>query len=203
MRTVGIGLLTTLLAVAPAIGQQPPKPDDKKDPQQQFEPKSARGEGQRFLAKMAGEFAVAKTFYPRTPGAESAKSSGTCKQEMIHDGHFLRSEFSFDGPAGKTTGTGYIGFEPANGKFTSTWIDSRQTRMSFRQSKDKFDGTKIVLWGVSFEEAKDGRRSKTVTHLEENGNKVIHRQYSIAADGTERVVMQLELTRKTEKPAGR
>ena len=53
------------------------------------------------------------------------------------------------------------------------------------------------------EEAKDGRRSKTVTHLEDNGNKVIHRQFSVAADGTERIVMQLEMTRKTDKPVGR
>lgn len=202
MRAAGIGLLAALLTAATAVGQQP-KTDDKKDPQQQFEPKSAPGEGQKFLAKMAGEFTVAKTFYPRTPGAEPTKTIGACKQEMVHDGHFLRSEFTFDGPTGKATGTGVIGFEPGNGKFTSTWFDSRQTRMSFRQSKDKFDGAKIVLYGVAFEPAKDGRQSKTVTHLEDNGNKVIHRQFSIAADGTERIVMQLELTRKADKPAGR
>ena len=73
--------------------------------------------------------------------------------------------------------------------------------MSFRRSKDKFDGTKIVLYGVSFEEAKDGRQSKTVTHLEDDGNKVVHRQFSFAADGAERLVMQLEMTRKAAKPA--
>src|SRR5215212_89274 len=124
MRTVGIGFLTALLAAGVA-GQPPAKPGDKKDPQQQFEPKAAPGEGQKFLAKMAGEFTVAKTFYPRTPGAEPNKTTGTCKQEMVHDGRFLRSEFAFDGPSGKTTGTGVIGFEPGNGKFTSTWFDSR------------------------------------------------------------------------------
>ena len=201
MRTAGLGLLVALFTVATAAGQQRPKSVDKKDPQQQFEPKAAPGEGQKFLAKMAGEFTVAKTFCPRTPGAEPTKTTGTCKQEMVHDGRFLRSEFTFDGPAGKTTGTGVIGFEPANGRFTSTWVDSRQTRMSFRQSKDKFDGAKIVLYGVAFEEAKDGRRSKTVTHIEDDGNKVVHRQYSLAADGTERIVMQLEMTRKDDKPS--
>ena len=200
MRLTGTGLLTVLLAAATA-GQPPAKPDDKKDPQQPFEPKAAPGEGQKFLAKMAGEFAVAKTFYQRTPGAEPTETSGTCKQEMVHDGRFLRSEFAFDGPAGKTTGTGTIGFEPATGTFTSTWIDSRQTRMSFRRSKDKFDGAAIVLYGVAFEEVKDGRRSKTVTRLEDDGNRIVHRQFSIASDETERIVMQLELTRKPGRPA--
>jgi len=41
---------------------------------------------------------------------------------------------TFDGPGGKTTGTGLIGFEPETGKFTSVWIDSRQTRMSLRSA---------------------------------------------------------------------
>jgi hypothetical protein len=120
---------------------------------------------------------------------------------MIHDGRFLRSEFTFDSPTGKTTGTGVIGFEPATGVFTSTWFDSRQTRMSFRRSKDKFDGKEIVLYGVSFEEAKDGRKSKTVTRLEDGGNKILHRQFSIAPDGTERLVMQLEMTRMSDRPS--
>lgn len=201
MRKVGFGTLTVLLTAAATVGQPPTKPDDKKDPQQQFEPKAAPGAGQKFLAKMAGDFTVAKTFFPRTAGAEPAKTTGTCKQEMVHDGRFLRSEFTFDAATGKTTGTGVIGFEPATGAFTSTWIDSRQTRMSFRRSKDKFDGTEIVLYGVSFEEAKDGRKSKTLTRLEDGGNKVMHRQFSIAADGTERIVMQLEMTRKAGQPA--
>ena len=179
-----------------AAGQPPKKSDDKKDPQEKFEPKSGPGTGQKFLSAFVGDWAVEKSFYPRTEGAAPAKSTGICKQEMIHEGRFLRSEFTFDGTAGKTTGTGMIGFEPANGLFTSTWIDSRQTRMSFRRSKDKFDGKEIVLFGVSFEEQKDGRKSKTVTRIEDDGKKIVHKQYSIAADGAERLVMQLAMTKK-------
>ena len=120
-----------------------------------------------------------------------------CTQEMIHGGRFPRSEFTFDGPGGKTTGTGLIGFEPETGKFTSVWIDSRQTRMSFRQSEDKFDGEQIVLIGKSLGEGgKDGRRSRTVTRLEDGGKKIVHRQYSDTPDGKERLVMELVLTKK-------
>jgi hypothetical protein len=69
--------------------------------------------------------------------------------------------------------------------------------MSFRQSKDKFNGEEIVLYGTSFESpAPDARKSKTVSRLEDGDKKLIHRQYSINADGTERLVMELVMTRK-------
>lgn len=166
---------------------------DKKDPLQSFEPRSKPGAGQKFLEKFAGDWDVVKTFHPRK--GEPVRATGTCRQTMIHGGRFLQSEFTFISNTGKTTGLGLIGFEPESGKFTSVWIDSRQTRMSLRQSEDKFDGEQIVL--VSQEiGGKEGRRSKTITHLEDDGKKLIHRQYVVEANAPDRLVMELAMTRK-------
>jgi hypothetical protein len=116
---------------------------------------------------------------------------------MIHDGHFLQSEFIFGDGERRTTGLGLIGFEPATGLFTSVWTDSRQTGMSVRKSKDKFDGSKIVLYSRSLDDtAKDARRSRTVTELTNEGNQIVHRQYAIADDGTERLMMELIMSRQ-------
>ena len=80
---------------------------------------------------------------------------------MIHDGRFLQSEFTFKQEEKTTTGLGLIGFEPDPGTFTSVWTDSRQTGMSLRQSRDRFDGDQIVLYSGSLKsEEKDSRRSK-------------------------------------------
>jgi hypothetical protein len=46
-------------------------------------------------------------------------------------------------------------------------------------------------------DGKESRRSRTNTKLEDNGNKIVHRQFSLAADGSERLVMELVMTRKT------
>ena len=192
-RVLAVAAVLVLLAGA---GQQP----DKKDPQSAFEPKSKPGAGQKFLERFVGEFDVAKAFHPRQ--GEPFRQKGTCTQTMIHDGRFLKSDFTFTTNSGKSTGTGLIGFEPETGKFTSVWIDSRQTRMSLRQSEDKFDGQQIVLFGKELG-GKEGRRSKTVTRLEDGGKKIVHRQFSVAADGTERLVMELVLTRKEPVPPGR
>jgi len=181
-------------AAGPTRGQQP-----KKDAQSSFEPRSRPGAGQKLLAKFVGDWDVAKTFHPRT--GEPVRSEGRCRQTMIHDGRFLQSDFVFGPDDRQSTGLGIIGFEPESGTFTSFWTDSRQTRMSVRQSRDPFDGERIVLYSRSLEgEGKDARRSKTVSRLEDGGRKLVHRQYTLGPDGDDRLIMELVLTRRPAAP---
>jgi hypothetical protein len=121
---------------------------------------------------------------------------------MIHKGRFLQSEFTFEQGGRTTTGLGIIGFEPESGRFTSFWTDSRQTRMSLRQSRDPFDGERIVLYSGSLDTGeKETRRSKTVSYLEDGGRKLIHQQYALEPDGQERLFMELIMTRATATKA--
>jgi hypothetical protein len=144
-----------------------------------------------------GDWDVVKTFYPRS-GAP-ARVTGECRQTMIHDGRFLQSEFVFGQPGARTTGRGVLGFETQTGKFTSVWTDSRSTRMSLRQSQGPFNGEEIVLYSRSLAaNAQEPPRSRTVSRLEENGRKLIHRQFAINPEGKERLVMELVMTRKPE-----
>ncbi len=197
MRRICRGLLLVLSAAAlmgRAQAQEKPV-QDKKDPQASYEPRSKPGAGQKFLEKFVGDWDVAKTFFPRS-GAP-ARQKGECRQTMIHGGRFLRSVFVFYQDDRKTTGEGLIGFDTTSDTFTSVWTDSRSTRMSFRHGKDKFNGSDIVLYSGSLDEAgKEERRSRTVTRLEEGGTKIVHRQYAIVANQPERLVMELVLTRK-------
>jgi hypothetical protein len=189
--------LVAIVAVAANAKAQPPagKSSEKNDPQSAIEPRSGPGAGQKFLAQFVGDWDVEKGFHPRS-GGEAVRTPGTCHQSMIHDGRFLQSEFTFGDGAAKTTGLGLIGFDPSAGTFTSVWTDSRQAKMSFRQGKEKFDGQRIVLYSEALGGETGGRSSKTVTELTDEGNKIVHRQYGIDADGKERLVMELVLTRK-------
>lgn len=186
--------LALVLFIVAALGQ-PMAAQDKKDPQSSVEPRSKPGVGQKYLEKFVGVWDVVKAFHPRT--GEPFRVKGECVQSMIHEGRFLKSDFVFGGDS-TTTGTGLIGFETDTGLFTSVWIDSRATKMSHRQSKDKFNGAEIVLFGKSFD-AKDTRISRTTTRLEDDGRKIVHRQVSITPDGKERLVMELVMTRKNAK----
>jgi hypothetical protein len=173
-------------------------PPGQKDPQSTYEPRSKPGAGQKFLEKFVGDWEVVKTFHPQT--GDPVRATGECKQTMINDGRFLRSEFTFRQGDATTTGLGLIGFETDTGLFTSVWTDSRSTRMSLRQSQDKFNGEEIVLYSRSLDAGKEARRSRTVTRLEDDGRKIVHRQYTAGKDGMERLVMELVLTRKKEAP---
>jgi hypothetical protein len=166
----------------------------KSDPQSAYEPRSGPGAGQKFLERMAGDRDVAKTFYPRS--GEPSRTRGECRQTMIQEGRFLESAFVFTQDGAKTTGLGLIGFEPGSGKFTSVWIDSRQTRMSLRHSKEPFNGTEIVLYSAELEPSAEGRSSRTNTRIEEDGRKTLHRQYAVGADGKDRLMMELDMMRK-------
>jgi hypothetical protein len=73
--------------------------------------------------------------------------------------------------------------------------------MSVRQSKDQFDGKQIVLYSQSIgSDGKESRRSKTVSRLEDDGRKLVHRQYGLLADGGERLVMELVMIKRSESP---
>lgn len=193
-RSATVALLMMAWPAAAIVGAQ-----DKNDAQSTYEPRSKPGAGQKLLEKFTGDWDVVKTFYPRS--GERARASGECRQTMVHEGRFLRSEFTFVSGQVKTTGTGIIGFEAETGTFTSVWTDSRSTRMSLRQGQDKFDGEQIVLHSRSLkEDGKESRRSRTVTRLEDGGHKIVHRQFTMGADGKERLVMELMMKRKPEAP---
>jgi hypothetical protein len=185
----------SLAVVAAGSAQEP------KDPLNRFEPRSTPGAGQKYLEAFAGEWSVTKTFYPRS--GNPTRVEGRCRQAMIHDGRFLQSDFVFRQGGKETTGMGVIGFEPETGRFTSFWTDSRQTRMSVRQSRDPFDGRQIVLYSRSLDDGPEARRSKTVSRLEEGGRKLVHRQYSLTPDGPERLVMELVMTRDAAADSNR
>jgi hypothetical protein len=184
-----------LLAVASALFLTSAGP--AQDPQSKVEPRSAPGAGQKYLERFVGDWDVAKAVFPRT--GEPSRTKGTCRQSMIQGGRFLRSEFTFGEGDPKTTGLGLIGFEPESGAFTSVWIDSRQTRMSMRKSREAFDGSRIVLYSESLGDAKESRRSKTVSRVEEGDRRLVHRQYNLGPGGEERLFMELVLTRVTAK----
>ncbi len=186
------------LSVLGLVAADEPDKAPSKDPQVAYELKSAPGAGQVFLAKFVGEWDVAKAFFPRS--GEPSRAKGTCRQTMIHKDHFLQSDFIFGEGENASTGQGLIGFEPETGRFTSIWTDSRQTRVSLRQSLEKFDGRAIVLFSKSLEdEGKEARRSRTITTLKNEGRTIIHRQYALGAEGAERLMMELVMTRKTGK----
>ncbi len=189
--------LAVILFVAASFALTAPGQKKPADTQASYEPRSAPGAGQKLLEQFAGNWDVQKIFHPRT--ADPVTTKGECHQTMINDGRFLKSEFVFHNGQTNTTGIGLIGFEPASGLFTSVWADSRSTKMSIRQGKEPFDGEQIILFSAPLANGvREARPSRDVTHLADNGRKIIHQQYAINPDHTERLMLELIMTRKSQ-----
>jgi hypothetical protein len=187
--------LTGLIFLAAGIVLVSAQPTPR-DPQAGYDPRSSPGTGQKFLEKFVGNWDVEKIFHPRN--GEPTTSKGECRQTMINDGRFLKSEFTFYGPT-NTTGLGLTGFDPATGLFSSVWVDSRSTRMSIRQSQAPFDGTNIVMSSVALAGGThESRPSRNRTHLEDDGRKIVHDQYTMDTNNNERLMMELILTKKSD-----
>lgn len=179
-------LLMVLIAAAPLLAQQT---------QNTYEPKATTGAGQVLLAQFAGDWDVVKTFFPAK--GDPVKTLGTCRQYMIQNGHFLQSDFTFFEKDGKnSTGTGISGFDSKTNRFTTVWYDSRQTSMSIRQSDGTFDGKNVVLWATALDPDRPGRKTVARAHLEDNGNLLLHRHYLIDDKGSERMMIELRMTKK-------
>ena len=179
-------IIATLLIGTSAVAQQT---------HTQYEPANAPGTGQKLLAQFAGDWDVEKTFFP-TEGKPRV-TKGTCKQNMIQDGKFLQSDFTFMNEDGtKTTGTGISGFDSKTNRFTTVWYDSHQTTMSIRQSDGTFDGRNIVLWTTPLDTEHPGRKTVARAHLEEDGRVLLHRHFLINDKGEERLMIEFRLTRK-------
>lgn len=192
--------LTGYFSAGSSAAQKTKAPTKPRDPQSRYEPRSNPGAGQEFLQKFVGDWDVVKTFHPQK--GDPVRQKGECRQTMIHEGRFLQSEFVFRSGDTKSTGTGLIGFDTASGRFTSVWIDSRRTTMSFRQGKETFDGRRIEMLSSTLGDAgKQGRSSRTITQLEEDGRRIVHRQYTAGDGGKERLVMELILTKKAKPPS--
>lgn len=166
------------------------------DPQAAVEPRGGPGAGQKLLARMAGDWDVAKAFFPARGGP--VRTAGRCRQTMIHGGRFLQSECTFgEGPAA-TTGLGLIGFDESSGAFTSVWTDSRSPRVSLRRSELPFDGELIVLASRSLGDAAgpETRSTRTVTRLLDGDRRIVHQQFALAPGADDRLMMELVMTRR-------
>ena len=93
-----LAVIAVLLVAAHGHCQQ-----KDKDPQSSFEPRSNPGPGQKFLEKFVGNWEVIKIFHPRA--GDPVRTTGECRQTMIHGGRFLQSEFVFSKGESKSTGS--------------------------------------------------------------------------------------------------
>lgn len=116
---------------------------DMESMMEEYKRLAAPGEQHKLLAKLAGSW-VTKTRGFMEPGKPPVESVGTCRQEMVLDGHYLQQTYTGDMMGDTFTGVNVIGFDSYSGKYVSTWIDSMSTAIYYFEGTASPDGRTIT-----------------------------------------------------------
>ena len=209
----GVGLAVILGSWAAADEPKADKEAKQPDQQTQLPPgmteddmkaymeAAAPGKMHKLLAEGAGEWEAKSTFW-MAPGADPATSEGSSKGTMIMGGRFMKLEYTggMVGMPEKFTGLGLYGYDNVSKKFESNWIDNSGTGMMHGTGDLSEDG-KVLTWKYTFNDpiAKKMITMREVETLTGPGARKLE-MYGPDKAGKEYKIMQIEFTRKGDKP---
>jgi hypothetical protein len=121
------------------------------------------------MAKVVGTWDVDGKMW-MDPKAPPSESKGTAKFSSVFDGRFIRQDFQGTMMGMAFTGTGYDGFDRAQGVYNSMWIDSMGTGMFNQTGKASADGKVITYTGEMWCPQTNGtmKARSVMTHVSDN-----------------------------------
>ena len=152
------------------------------------------------LKMRVGNWKVAGTFY-MAPDAPPMKSEATSNIRPLMEGRYFREQYAGDFMGMKFTGIGVFGYDKGAKKYFSTWIDSMSTGLMRSDGVADASGDVITYVGEYFDPQRNATvKQKYVLTLK---SRKTHSSavYEVAADGSERKIMDLVYTR-TKREAG-
>lgn len=148
----------------------------------------------KLLASMAGRWNT-KTRSWMEPNQRPMESTGTCKQEMLLGGRFLRQEFSGEMMGNPFTGIGFTGYDNQRKKYVSVWMDSVGTGMYIFEGTASADGKTIIQESHSEDLLRGPTKWRSVTKIV-NENTHVFEMYGTYKKGKEEKMMEITYTRK-------
>lgn len=152
------------------------------------------GAPHKMMAGLAGSWTT-RTRASMGPGKPPMESAGTCEQEMILGGHYLRQEYTGDMMGDKFTGINLIGYDNHTRKYVSTWIDSMSTGIYYFEGTASADG-KTITQECSYDDPVRGPLVwRSVTRIVDD-NTMEYEMYITPKGGKEVKEMEMTVTRK-------
>ncbi len=129
------------------------------------------------------------------PGSEPEVTNGTSKFTTALGGRFIEQSFQGKMMGKPFSGKGLVGFDNAQGKFVSTWVDSISTGVMTSDGELHKEANQIV-WNGEFycPIAKGFIKTREVMTLVSN-NKFTFEMYTNGPDGSEMKMLEVSYSR--------
>lgn len=175
----GLMLSTVLAAVSVMLGAggvmgqdkskpgsataQPGAPDMQAMMQKMME-LATPGAPHQLLAKMAGKWSITTRMWTGGPVAPPTESKGTAEMAMILGGRFLSQEVRGDFNGMPFEGTGLYGYDNAQKKYISFWIDNMGTMMMTGLGTADSAG-KVITYVSIYDDPMTGEKNKKIRQV--------------------------------------
>jgi hypothetical protein len=188
-------LLSTPLAAQDASKQQPPQMTPAQQAEMDAYMKAGTpGEQHKWLASLAGEYAVKTKNWPE-PGAAPMEESGTATRRMILDGRVMVEDFKGTMMGSPFTGHGMSGYENATGRYWSSWTDSMSTGMMLSEGSCDADHA-CTFHGSWYDPVKKSKVSSRMTTRWTSPTTELFEMYGPDRTGKEMKMMEITYTRR-------
>lgn len=149
---------------------------------------SAPGEHHEILEMFDGNWEGLFTIH--IPGGLTIESKGTVKREWLLDGRFMFEEVRADmGPEGEFVGYGVFGYNNAENRYETFWIDNLSTAMTRNNGTYNADTKQMSFRGKARDMA--GQMVTTRGELDlSDPDRHVYREYQTGADGVERLAFE-------------
>lgn len=193
---VGAGFMAGRVAPAPsgtAVTVAQPEGMTPEEMTRLYEEKNRTGEHHEWLKKYEGNWDAEMKMW-MDPQGDPIVSEGSQKNTLMFDGRYLKSEFKGDWLGEPYEGFSLMGYNNAESRFESTWMDSTSTAILY--STGKRSGDTLTLEG----EMKDCMSEQMVSYRHEmkfeSPSKVVFTGYHTVPGMGEMKTMEITYTKR-------
>ncbi len=151
------------------------------------------------LTKYVGEWDVA-AWFKMDPNAPAMESSGSMVTEPVMGGRYTKSNFHMPEWMGAPfDGIAYMGYDNAQQKYVSTWMDSWSTGIMMSTGTMSSDGSQLIMMGTM--QGPEGEEMMKMVTEWVDDNTIVDRFYDLA-DGEWNLHGKMTYTRKGHAHGG-
>jgi len=153
------------------------------------------GANHRHLGAFVGRFHCDVKFWA-DPSAPAEESTGLMESTWMLGGRYVQQKYKAEWMGQPFEGFGLMGYDNAEKKFFTTWMDSFSTGLFFETGSCDESGKNFTLTGNNFDPQLGKKRWTKTTFEVVNSDRHIMRMFSKGKDGKEFKTFEMIATKK-------